>query len=62
MPMHNLIEYNSNYSKITGSLQFYSKDGAPHFNPDVANTNNYTSFIYKAKLLENTEAEGDDGI
>ena len=26
MPLYNLIEYSSNYSETTGSLQFYSKD------------------------------------
>ena len=32
MPMHNLIEYSSNYSETTGSLWFYSKDEANSFN------------------------------
>ena len=59
MPMYNLIEFSSNYSKTTGSFQFYSEDEATNFNADVANTNNFKSFIYKAKLLENNEADGD---
>ena len=44
MPMYNLIEYSSNYSETTGSLWFYSKDEATHFNSDIANTNNLKSF------------------
>ena len=27
-----------------------------NFNTDIANTNNFKSFMHKAKLLENTEA------
>ena len=37
MPMHNLIEYSSNYSETTGSLWFYSKDEANNFN-ELENT------------------------
>ena len=37
MPMHNLIEYSSNYSETTGSLWFYSKDEANSFN-ELGNT------------------------
>ena len=62
MPMYNLIEYSSNYSETTGSLWFYSKDEATDFNADIVNTNNFKSSIYKAKLLENTEADGVNGI
>ena len=51
MPMYNLIEYSSNYSEITGSLCFYSKDEVTDFNEDIANDNNFKSFKYKAKLL-----------
>ena len=61
MPMYNLIEHNSNYSKTTGSLWFYSKDEATDFNADIAN-NNFKSFDYKAKLLGNTEADGNNRI
>ena len=32
MPMYNLIEYNSNYSKAIQTFRFYSKDGATNFN------------------------------
>ena len=51
--MYNLIEYNSSYSEITGSLWFYSKDEVNNFNNDIANTNNLKYFKYKAILLEN---------
>ena len=54
MPMYNLIKYSSNYSETTRSLWFYSKDETTDFYADVANTNDFKSFKYKAKLLENT--------
>ena len=60
--MYNLIEYSSNYSKTTESLLFYSKDEATDVNVNIANTNNFTFFMYKAKLLENTESDGANGI
>ena len=60
--MYNLIEYISDYSEITGSLQFYSKDEATNFNANDANPNNFKYFKYKAKLLGNTEADGANGI
>ena len=59
MSFYNLIEYSSNYSETIGSFWFYSQDEATNFNADIANDNNINSFIYKAKLLENTEADGD---
>ena len=37
-----------------GRLWFYSKDEATNFNSDIANDNNFKSFEYKGKLLENT--------
>ena len=58
MSMYNLIEYSSNYSETTRNLWFYSKDEANDFNADIAKTNNFKSFLYKAKLLENIEADG----
>ena len=60
--MYNLIEYSSNYSETTGSLWFYSKDEATNFNVDIANSNNFKTFVYKDKLLEDTEGGGDNGI
>ena len=60
MPMYNLIEYSSNYSETTGSLWFYSKDEATDFNADIVNDNNFKSFKYNIKLLENTVAQADN--
>ena len=62
MSMYKLIEYSSNYSKRIGSLWSYSKDEASDFKADIANTNDFKFFKYKAKLLESTEADGADGI
>ena len=52
--MYNLTEYSLSYSETTGSLWFYSKSQATDFNVDIANTDNFKSFRYKSKLLENT--------
>ena len=62
MPLYNLRENNSNYSKTTESLSFYSKDEATNFNADIPNNNNFKFFMYKAKLLEKTEADGANRI
>ena len=56
MPMHNRIEYSSNYSETTGILWFYSKDEGSNLDVDIANNRNFNSFEYKAKLLGNTVA------
>ena len=45
------------YSEATESLWFYSKDEANNFNDKIANTNDFKSFKYKAKLLENTVSQ-----
>ena len=62
MPMYNLIEYNNNYSKTSGSLWQYCKDiPVVHNNNAIANfsENNLTSlFNFKAKMTGQT---GDDG-
>ena len=55
--MHNSIEYSSNYSETTGSARFNSIDEATDFNEDIANDNNFQSFMYKARLLEITKAQ-----
>ena len=55
--MFNLIEYSSNYSETNESLWFYSKDESTNFNAGIATHNNFNSFKYKSKLLENTEAD-----
>ena len=60
IPKYNLIEYSSNYSEARRSLWFYSKDEAFNFNNNIANTDNFKSFKYKAKFLENTEAQADN--
>ena len=62
MPMYNLIKYSWNYSEAAGDLWFYSKEEATNFNADIANDNNFQSFKYKAKLLENTQADNTNGI
>ena len=54
--MYNLLEYSPNYSDTTGSLWFYSKDEAVNSNSDITNTNNFKSFKYRGKLLENAVA------
>ena len=49
--MYNLLEYSLNYSSTTGSLWFYSKGKENNFNANIAHTNAFKSFEYKAKLL-----------
>ena len=56
IPMYNLIEYSSNCSETTGSLWFYSKDEGTDFNNNIANTDTFKSFNYRAKLLGNTSS------
>ena len=62
MLISNLIEYSSNYSETVGSLWFHSKDEATNFNAGSANNNNFKTFEYKAKFLENTVADGANGV
>ena len=52
MLMCNFTEYNSNCFATTGSLSFYSKGEATNFGNDIVNTDDFKSFKYKAKLLE----------
>ena len=59
--MYNLIEHSSEYSETMGSLWFYSKDEATKSDADIANKK-FKSFEYKAKLLDNTEADDGNGI
>ena len=54
MPIYNLIKYSSHCSEMTGSLWFYSKDEEANFKGGIVNTDNFKSFKYEAKLLENT--------
>ena len=48
--------------ETTGNLWFFSEDEATNFNADISNDNNFKSFKYKVKLLENTEVDGANGI
>ena len=52
MLLYNVLEYSSNYSETTRNLWLYSKDEATDFNDNIANTNNFKSFKYKAKNME----------
>ena len=56
MPMYNLLEYNKNYRKTTGSLWNYYRD-EPNSSTDDDNithsTLNSKSFDYKANFMEN---------
>ena len=61
MQMYNLLNCSSDYFERTESLWFYSKDEVTNFNADFPN-DNFRSFEYKAKLLENTEADNGNGI
>ena len=62
MPMYNLIEYNDNYAKTTGSLWQYCKDiPARNNNDEIAafDANNLTdSFNFKVKITGQTEDDG----
>ena len=62
MSMYYLLEYTSNYSDITGSLSFYSKDKATNFNADIEDTNNFKCFKYKTKLFGDAVTDGNNGI
>ena len=41
MPMHNLLEYSSDYSNTTGSLWCNSKDEASQFSNDIVDSNDF---------------------
>ena len=47
MPRYNLLQYSWNYSETTDSLWFCSKNITTSFNDNIANTNNFRSFVYK---------------
>ena len=53
MPIYNFLENNSNYSNVTGSWPFYSKDESTPFTDNNA-CNIFKSFENKAKLLRGT--------
>ena len=52
MPMYNLIEYNDNYSRTSGTLWKYYRD-----DPND-NITQYESFKYKIKITRKTPAAG----
>ena len=56
--MYTLVEYSWNYSETAGSLLLYSKGEAIDFNADIENTDDFKSFKYKDKLIQNTVAKG----
>ena len=64
MPVHNLLEYNDNYSKMSWSLWNYYRDKVNDSANENYDANNYwinknktvinKSFKYKKKVIENT--------
>ena len=56
MPMYNLIDYSSNYSKTSGSLWQYCKDI-----PAVDNNNAIVNFAENNFKVKMTGQTGDDG-
>ena len=63
MSMYNLIEYNDNYSKTSGSLRQYFKDIPPVNNAgnivDFTATNTTDSFKFKTKITGQTNNDGE---
>ena len=57
MQMYNLLKYRSNYTDTTGKWWFYSTDETTNFNADIRNTVALKSFVYKTKLVGETEAQ-----
>ena len=57
IPIYNLEKYNSNNSETTESLWFYSKDGTTNFSNNIENSDNFKSFNYQVKLLQNAVAQ-----
>ena len=57
IPIYNLKKYNSNNSETTESLWFYSKDGTTNFSNNIENSDNFKSFKYQVKLLQNAVAQ-----
>ena len=55
--MYSLIEHTSNSSETTESLKFHLKDEATNLDADIANTDDFKSFKYRAKFLRNTVAQ-----
>ena len=63
MPMYNLIEYNDNYSKTSGSLWKYCKEiPAVDNEGDIVNFNRANAtdtFDFKAKITGQTDDDGE---
>ena len=57
MTMYNLLENSSNYSVMTGRRWFCSRDEATNFNADIWNNATFKFFMYKTKLVGETEAQ-----
>ena len=61
MPMYNLIEYSGNYSDTPGSLWQFKRDELNVNDVNtVFNNDNAPSFNYKASIIGNTVADGDN--
>ena len=62
MPMYNLIEYSDNYSDTSGSLWKFKRDefNVNDVNTVLNNNNNASSFKYKASIVGNTIADGEN--
>ena len=62
MPMYNLIEYSDNYSDTSGSLWKFKRDefNVNDINTVLNNNNNASSFKYKASIVGNTIADGEN--
>ena len=58
--MYNLLEYSDNYQDSTGSLYHFRRDEPPANNANIADAT--TSLVYKAKLIEGTDANHTQGI
>ena len=64
MPIYNLIEYNKNYKRTTGSLWNYYRDEPNNLllNDDADPITNYVSFKYKTSITGKTSnANQEDG-
>ena len=48
------MEYRLSYSETTGNLWFYSKGETTNFNANIANSNDFKSFEYKAIYYQET--------
>ena len=59
MPMYNLIEYSDNYSDTSGSLWQFKRDEIIN-NADVTNDDNAPLFKYKANIISDTVADGEN--